>query len=187
MHWKHLVKYIAQTSQQVGNDEYKKGEHLMEEEILRVLQMVKDPEIDSISIVDLGMVHTIEEFDNGYRIELLPTFVGCPALDIIQSNVKKTLFEQLRLQDVEITYVYHPPWTSDHLTEKGRDNLKKFGISPPPREIPEEGNWEILCPFCDSAYTSMENLFGPTACRSILYCKHCKNPFEAMKPISTMM
>ncbi len=155
--------------------------------VWNVLHSVKDPEIDSISIVDLGMVNNITMNDHIIRIELLPTFVGCPALDIIKENVKKACKEQLGAKSVDVQFVYTPPWTSERLTENGRERLKEFGIAPPPRHFTGEGDWEIQCPYCDSPYTSMENLFGPTACRSILYCKQCKNPFEAMKPISTMM
>ncbi|MCA1056073.1 phenylacetate-CoA oxygenase subunit PaaJ [Rossellomorea aquimaris] len=159
----------------------------MSETIWNVLHTVKDPEIDSISIVDLGMVNRIGEGDDILTIELLPTFMGCPALDIIKSNVVTACKEQLGKESVDVKFVYDPPWTSSRLTEKGRESLKEFGIAPPPRDFKGEEDWQIHCPYCDSPYTSMENLFGPTACRSILYCKQCKNPFEAMKPISTMV
>ncbi|WP_173104621.1 1,2-phenylacetyl-CoA epoxidase subunit PaaD [Bacillus sp. KH172YL63] len=155
--------------------------------VLDVLHTVKDPEIDSISIVDLGMVHRIEHEKDEVLIELLPTFVGCPALDIIRGNVEKACREKLGVERITVNFVYSPPWTSERLTENGRERLKEFGIAPPPEHFTGEEDWEIHCPYCDSPYTSMENLFGPTACRSILYCKQCRNPFEAMKPISTMM
>ncbi|MEG9297562.1 1,2-phenylacetyl-CoA epoxidase subunit PaaD [Mangrovibacillus sp. Mu-81] len=159
----------------------------MTEMIWNVLQTVKDPEIDSISIVDLGMVNMVSTEGGTISIELLPTFMGCPALDIIKANVLKACKEQLGIEDVNVAFVYDPPWTSSRLTEDGRASLKEFGIAPPPKHFTGEEDWQIHCPYCDSPYTSMENLFGPTACRSILYCKQCKNPFEAMKPISTMV
>jgi ring-1,2-phenylacetyl-CoA epoxidase subunit PaaD len=159
----------------------------MTEMIWNVLHTVKDPEIDSISIVDLGMVNRVSSEGATISIELLPTFMGCPALDIIKANVMKACKEQLGKEAVNVTFVYDPPWTSSRLTEDGRESLKEFGIAPPPKDFTGEEDWQIHCPYCDSPYTSMENLFGPTACRSILYCKQCKNPFEAMKPISTMV
>ena len=159
----------------------------MTQHIWNILHSVKDPEIDSISIVDLGMVNSIKQVEDTIVIELLPTFMGCPALDIIKENVKKACKEELGTDVVEVNFVYSPPWTSDRLTEDGRERLKEFGIAPPPKNFTGEEDWQIQCPYCDSPYTSVENLFGPTACRSILYCKQCKNPFEAMKPISTMM
>ncbi|QOR64700.1 phenylacetate-CoA oxygenase subunit PaaJ [Cytobacillus suaedae] len=155
--------------------------------IVEALHSVKDPEIDSVSIIDLGMVEGIEHDGNKVTIQLLPTFMGCPALDIIKKNVilaLETLDKQL---SVTVQFIYSPPWTSDRVTEEGRERLKEFGIAPPPRQLDENGGWEVNCPYCDSVYTTLENLFGPTACRSILYCKGCKNPFEAMKPVSTMM
>ncbi|KMK94361.1 1,2-phenylacetyl-CoA epoxidase subunit PaaD [Rossellomorea marisflavi] len=159
----------------------------MEQTVMKMLETVKDPEIDSISIVDLGMVHSIEMRREGCTIKLLPTFAGCPALDIIKGNVKKACMLQPGIKEVEVRFVYTPPWTSDRLTQNGREKLKEFGIAPPPETFTSLEEWEIHCPYCDSHYTSMENLFGPTACRSILYCKECRNPFEAMKPISTTM
>lgn len=158
-----------------------------EEMILKTLHKVKDPEIDSISIVDLGMVETIKEEENRLIIELLPTFMGCPALDIISENVKKQINSLHLYHHIDIQFIHTPPWTSNRITERGREQLKSFGIAPPPAQLSESGDWEVSCPYCGSQYTAIENLFGPTACRSILYCKSCKNPFEAMKPISTLM
>lgn len=155
--------------------------------VIDALHKVKDPEIDSISIVDLGMVEKVEVSGCSVIIKLLPTFMGCPALDIIRRNVVSEM-DKLKVFDrIDVQFIYHPPWTSDRVTDEGRKSLKEFGIAPPPRLISEKGEWHVDCPYCGSTYTTIENLFGPTACRSILYCKSCKNPFEAMKPVSTMM
>lgn len=160
---------------------------ISEESILHVLDKVKDPEINTVSILDLGMVEKVDVQDDQLSIQLLPTFLGCPALDIIKNNIIKAVKEQFQSLDVNVEFIYDPPWTSDRITEKGREGLKQFGIAPPPRHIKEDGLWEVDCPYCGSTYVTMENIFGPTACRSILYCKSCKNPFEAMKPISNLM
>ncbi|WP_163100554.1 1,2-phenylacetyl-CoA epoxidase subunit PaaD [Peribacillus alkalitolerans] len=160
---------------------------LQQSEIELALQSVKDPEIDSVSILELGMVEEIKVSGNGIVISILPTFMGCPALDIIKSNILKAVTSLDWLEEVEVQFVFDPPWTSDRVSEIGRERLKEFGIAPPPKQVSETGEWHVLCPYCDSSYTTMENIFGPTACRSILYCKTCKNPFEAMKPISTLM
>ncbi|MCM3394461.1 MULTISPECIES: 1,2-phenylacetyl-CoA epoxidase subunit PaaD [Cytobacillus] len=154
---------------------------------LEALHNVMDPEIDTISIVDLGMLEHIEVEGNSVMVKLLPTFMGCPALDIIRKNVEIEIDKAGIFEKIEVRFIYHPPWTSDRVTETGRLKLKEFGIAPPPKLISETGEWHVDCPFCGSTYTTMENLFGPTACRSILYCKSCRNPFEAMKPVSTMM
>lgn len=155
-------------------------------EIINVLHNVKDPEIDSISINDLGMVEKVEVDGSSVTIELLPTFMGCPALDIIRQNVVTEIKSKFAFEFIDVQFIYHPPWTSDRITAKGKEDLKEFGIAPPPKHILETGEWQVNCPFCDSTYTTLENLFGPTACRSILYCRACKNPFEAMKPVSTL-
>lgn len=158
-----------------------------DERILNILQQVKDPEIDSVSIVELGMVEQAE-FQHGKAVvKLLPTFMGCPALEIIKGNVEKTLLADPGISETDVDFLFSPPWTSDRVSEIGREKLKEFGIAPPPEKLEEDGGWKVNCPYCDSPYTTMDNIFGPTACRSILYCKQCKNPFEAMKPISTIM
>lgn len=160
----------------------------LEQEIRQALDTVKDPEIDAVSILDLGMFETMEwtETSDGYavRVTLLPTFLGCPALEIIQKNTETALLQVPQVQTVDVVFLFDPPWTSDRITDRGMTGLKSFGIAPP-RVI--DGHWEIDCPYCCSTFVSIENLFGPTACRSILYCKSCKNPFEAMKPVSTLM
>ncbi|HWO78343.1 MAG TPA: 1,2-phenylacetyl-CoA epoxidase subunit PaaD [Bacillus sp. (in: firmicutes)] len=159
----------------------------LHKKVLEVLHNVKDPEIDSVSVIDLGMIERVEVEDGRVQIEALPTFVGCPALDIIRNNMEKAIYQLPQVQRVEVRFIYDPPWTSDRVTERGRERLKEFGIAPPPKYLEKDGLWKVDCPYCGSPYTTMENLFGPTACRSILYCKSCKNPFEAMKPVSTMM
>jgi ring-1,2-phenylacetyl-CoA epoxidase subunit PaaD len=160
---------------------------MMRDKVIEALQAVKDPEIDSVSIVELGMLEELEIQTDRVLIKLLPTFMGCPALDIIKNNVINAVSGVEGVGNVEVKFIFHPPWTSDRVTELGREKLKEFGIAPPPRHIAETGEWQADCPYCGSTYTTMENLFGPTACRSILYCKSCKNPFEAMKPVSTLM
>jgi len=157
------------------------------EEIYKVLEHVKDPEIDSVSVLDLGMVEKVfVENDTAY-VKVLPTFMGCPALEFIQKNIESAILNVEGIRHADVEFIQHPAWTSDRITELGRERLKEFGIAPPPKYIEEDGMWSVDCPYCGSSYTTMENIFGPTACRSILYCKGCKNPFEAMKPISTLM
>lgn len=155
--------------------------------VIEVLRHVKDPEIDSVSIIDLGMVGEIITEGKNVKVVLLPTFLGCPALEIIKKNTMNAVKKLPEVDNVEVDFVFHPPWTSDLITEQGHVNLRKFGIAPPPRHFEEDGSWQVDCAYCGSTYVTMENIFGPTACRSILYCKSCKNVFEAMKPVSTLM
>ncbi|MBM6619406.1 1,2-phenylacetyl-CoA epoxidase subunit PaaD [Bacillus suaedaesalsae] len=161
---------------------------MIKEQVRTALSFVKDPEIDSINILDLGMLHEIKLTNYEITILLLPTFMGCPALEIIKKNVESAVTKEVGdAFTINVEFIFHPPWTSDRITSKGREQLKKFGIAPPPKQMEKDGGWHVDCPYCGSTYTTLENIFGPTACRSILYCKSCKNPFEAMKPISTLM
>jgi ring-1,2-phenylacetyl-CoA epoxidase subunit PaaD len=156
-------------------------------QVYEVLIHVKDPEIDSVSIIDLGMVEKVTTEGNNVKVVLLPTFLGCPALEIIKKNTLNAVNELPGVGEVVVEFVFHPPWTSDRISEKGHVGLRAFGIAPPPRHFEEDGSWHVDCAYCGSTYVTMDNIFGPTACRSILYCKSCKNVFEAMKPVSTLM
>jgi ring-1,2-phenylacetyl-CoA epoxidase subunit PaaD len=159
---------------------------LLETEILEALQSVKDPEISTVSIIELGMLEKIEMDFPKLTVYLLPTFLGCPALEIIKANVVNAFAHISELVEVQVDFLLTPPWTSDRITETGRKQLLEFGIAPPPKFISETGEWKVDCPYCGSSYTTLDNLFGPTACRSILYCRSCKNPFEAMKPMADL-
>jgi len=157
------------------------------ERVLEMLRNVKDPEIDSVSIFDLGMIGEVTTMGNHVYVALLPTFLGCPALEIIKKNALHAIKELPEVGEVVVDFIFHPPWTSDRITEKGHLGLRAFGIAPPPQHFKEDGTWHVDCAYCGSTYVTLENIFGPTACRSILYCKSCKNVFEAMKPVSTLM
>lgn len=157
----------------------------LEAEVKKQLETVYDPEIKTVSIVDLGMVENITVSDNKAKVDLLPTFLGCPALGIIKDNIESAIRKITEIEMVEVNYIKDPPWTSERISERGREGLKEFGIAPPPLKLEKDGTWEVTCPYCGSKHNTLENIFGPSACRSILYCKTCSNPFEAMKPIST--
>lgn len=148
-----------------------------------LLQDVKDPEMPAISMVEMGMIHKVRVDGEVAHVEVLPTFVGCPALEIMKKNITEKLVEAEGISEVQVKFVYDPAWTSDRIALEARDKLRSFGIAPPPIGFKEGDTWEVTCPYCDSPYTQIDNLFGPAACRSILYCRHCKNPFEALKPI----
>lgn len=157
------------------------------EEITNALHAVKDPEIPSVSIGELGMLYDIILEEEGkVHVKLLPTFVGCPALEIITQNVKNAITSQIEsVKTVEVTYVLDVTWSTERITDDAREKLKEYGIAPPPKDHKEGDPWAVDCPYCGSTYTTLDNIFGPAACRSILYCKSCKNPFEAMKPVAS--
>lgn len=158
----------------------------LKEKVMIALQNVKDPEIASVSILDLGMIEEVVDTDGAVLIKALPTFVGCPALHIIERDVKQAAISVEGVEEVRVEFIYSPAWTTDRITAEGKERLKEFGIAPPPANHVMGEPWSIDCPYCGSSYVTMENIFGPTACRSILYCKSCKNPFEAMKPVADM-
>ena len=140
-----------------------------------LLATVHDPEIPTVSIVDLGLVHDIRIEDRRIAVELLPTFVACPALELIRSDAITALGDFGRPVDVSFTFAV--PWTTDRLTAAGRAGLRKAGIAPPAEPS------AVRCPFCDSASVAMDSAFGPALCRSLFYCRGCRQPFEAFKPI----
>ncbi|HET7182321.1 MAG TPA: 1,2-phenylacetyl-CoA epoxidase subunit PaaD [Candidatus Limnocylindrales bacterium] len=144
-------------------------------DVIAVLERVADPEIPSVSIVDLGMVLDVHVDAERIAVELLPTFVGCPALEVIQVNVVDALAPLGMPVDAQFTW--RVPWTSDRISERGRERLAGSGFAPP--AAPED----VRCPYCASDRVAMDSAFGPTQCRSLFYCRACRQPFEAFKPI----
>jgi ring-1,2-phenylacetyl-CoA epoxidase subunit PaaD len=156
---------------------------------------VADPEIPAISVVDLGVVHRVAVDEVGgslgrprrhsIAVELLPTFVGCPALEVMRDAVRDRLAGLAPGASVTVTFTFAEPWTSDRITPAGREQLRRSGFAPP-----SSGSDTLLdvrppavCPFCGSRRTRMENAFGPTLCRAVHYCTACRQPFEAFKPV----
>ena len=154
--------------------------------ILAALDEVADPEIPAVSIVELGMIGAIDVEPERIRVELLPTFVGCPALEVIRAAIADRLGAFGRSVDVDVSF--REPWTSDRISPSGREKLRRSGFAPPPqvrpdRGLPMLGEAPVQCPYCGSRRTTLENVFGPTQCRSIRHCADCRQPFEAFKPI----
>ena len=153
----------------------------LETTLWEALQEVKDPEIPTVSVVELGMVHRVAAEGGRVTVEMLPTFVGCPALDILRRDVTARLAQVDGVEEVEVRFVLNPPWTSDRITPEGRRKLAEFGLAPPPAA--DGPAIAPACPYCGARDTAIENLFGPTACRAIFYCKACRQPFEGLKPV----
>ena len=149
------------------------------------LKEVKDPEIPVLSLVDLGVIRDIALESGNVRIEMTPTFVGCPALETMKEEIRKTLREK-GLEKIDIEVSFRKPWTSDLISDSGRQALKSFGLAPPP---PSHLFTELdvleyaVCPRCGNSNTELRNPFGPTLCRSIHYCNDCKEAFEQFKPV----
>ncbi|RXT08784.1 1,2-phenylacetyl-CoA epoxidase subunit PaaD [Ammoniphilus sp. CFH 90114] len=155
----------------------------LEKQVWEKLQLVTDPEITSVSLIEMGMVEAVEIAESKVTVRMIPTYIGCPALNMMENDVVKSVSDIEGIDEVEVIFLKKPIWTSDRITAEGREKLKEYGIAPPPLESKQEGVWEIECPYCNSPKTVMNNIFGPTACRSIFYCNSCKNPFEAIKPV----
>jgi ring-1,2-phenylacetyl-CoA epoxidase subunit PaaD len=161
----------------------------LEARVREALASVHDPEIPPCTIVDLGIVERVAVADGTVEVDLLPTFAGCPALDVIREDVEAALRLAAPDASVRVRFVHAPPWTSDRITAAGREALAGHGITPPsggPVVIPLQAlrrpSASVACPFCGSADTVLESAFGPTLCRSTHFCRSCRNPFEAFKP-----
>ena len=154
-------------------------------QIIEWLEEVKDPEIPVLSLVDLGVIAAVHIEDDLVTVELTPTFVGCPAIDMMKAEIEEVLTKK-GIPSVFVDVNFRSQWTSDRITEKGKQALKKFGLAPPP-SLAVFSDIEILehaeCPRCNGTDTELKNPFGPTLCRSIHYCNHCKEAFEQFKPI----
>jgi ring-1,2-phenylacetyl-CoA epoxidase subunit PaaD len=150
-------------------------EPITEARVRELLATVHDPEIPTVSIVDLGVVERVAVTPEGIEVELLPTFVGCPALDILRASVVEALAPLGRAVAAEFTW--RVPWTSDRISERGRARLAASGFAPPADPA------EVRCPYCASDEVAMSSAFGPTQCRSLFYCRACRQPFEAFKPV----
>lgn len=161
----------------------KRGARVDEATVRAALAQVPDPEIPVVSIVDLGLVHRVVVGRGMIRVDLLPTFVGCPALDVIRGSVEERLaaFEL----PLDVRFTYEVPWTSDRISSTGRRKLRRSGFAPPSAggDALVMLDVAVPCPHCGSRRTVLENVFGPTQCRSIRYCTDCRQPFEAFKPV----
>ncbi len=185
-----------------------------EAEILDVLRTIPDPELP-IGIVDLGIVHNIDVADRGspnpgvpgvrmpeqtgvpvecdVSIEILPTFVGCPALRVIEEQVASKVGQLAGVGSVRIGIVYDPPWSVERISPAGRQALAELGVTVP---LPSgerlvslgvqrrDAATPAACPFCGSTQTELESAFGPTRCKMIYYCSACGNPFEHLRRLT---
>jgi ring-1,2-phenylacetyl-CoA epoxidase subunit PaaD len=160
------------------------------EAVLELLRTINDPEMP-ISIVDLGIVEDVRInsgiTEDGCRetsvvIDLLPTFVGCPALQAIEEEVRQRISALPGVARVVVHFRFAPPWTVDRISPSGREALQKFGVTVPG----ETQTAAPPCPFCGSSAVHLESPFGPTRCRMIYYCNSCRNSFEHIKRVGNV-
>lgn len=159
-----------------------------------ILREIEDPEIPTVSMVDLGIIRAVrfeavqDEMDDAggaggtLVVELMPTFLGCPALGLMREMVEERLG---RLAPVRVELVRDQAWTTARISEAGRGKLAASGFAPPPRgdllDLPLLP--PAVCPYCGAAKTHLESGFGPTPCRAIHYCRACRQPFEQFKAV----
>ena len=151
------------------------------EQVWAALDEVADPEIPVVSLVDLGVIRSVDVSRGHVQVELTPTFLGCPALEAMVRAIEGKVGELGADADVEV--VNDDSWSTDKITPAGREKLRAAGFAPPaPRLVQLQSNIH-RCPYCGSTETTLENLFGPTPCRSLRYCTSCRQPFEQFKTI----
>jgi ring-1,2-phenylacetyl-CoA epoxidase subunit PaaD len=156
-------------------------------EVWDALAEIPDPEIPVISLIDLGVIRAVEVQDGYVRVDFTPTFLGCPALEVMRD----AMADRIRAlgAEPEINVVMDDSWSTDRITPAGRKKLRESGFAPPaPREAAAPTLVQLQtnvfrCPYCGSTETKLENIFGPTPCRSLRYCASCKQPFEQFKTI----
>jgi ring-1,2-phenylacetyl-CoA epoxidase subunit PaaD len=157
----------------------------MEQQIWELLEQVPDPEIPVLSVVDLGIVRWVEVHDGAITVGLSPTYSACPATEVIEASVKKALrdagFEST------VKRVLSPPWTTDWISEAGREKLREFGIAPPAGSSSKRDllgpRPDVACPRCGSTETDRISEFGSTPCKAVYQCADCLEPFDYFKCI----
>jgi ring-1,2-phenylacetyl-CoA epoxidase subunit PaaD len=164
---------------------------LTRDDVVAILDGVKDPEVPVLSVIELGIVRDVEVEDvSAVTVVVTPTYSGCPAMQVIEEDIVATL----RAHGVErarVRTTYAPAWTTDWLTEAAKAKLEAYGIAPPGRApvghddlVPLRRNTDVVrCPYCKSSDTELRSEFGSTACKAIRYCKACQQPFEQFKAI----
>jgi ring-1,2-phenylacetyl-CoA epoxidase subunit PaaD len=153
------------------------------EQVWAALEEIPDPEIPVVSLVDLGVIRSVDVSNGHVRIEFTPTFLGCPALEVMKRAMEE------KVPGAEVQVIQDDSWSTDRITPAGREKLRAAGFAPPaPREarapklVQLQAN-VFRCPYCGSTETRLENIFGPTPCRSLRYCESCRQPFEQFKTI----
>jgi ring-1,2-phenylacetyl-CoA epoxidase subunit PaaD len=157
----------------------------MNQKILDILAQVPDPEVPVLSVLDLGIIRDILEHDNTTEIIITPTYTGCPAMEVIATNIRMEMAANGYGQ-VKITTVLSPAWTTGWMSEEGKQKLKSYGIAPP---LPKQqacrselfAEETVPCPHCNSFHTTRISEFGSTACKALYQCNDCKEPFDYFK------
>ena len=155
-----------------------------ETDIWHWLEDVSDPEVPVLSVVDLGVVRSVNLVNDEAEIIITPTYSGCPAMQIIETGIRSKLAEH-GIKKITVTTVLSPAWTTDWLSENGRKKLKEYGIAPPENEVDKSVLFSkptvVPCPVCNSRNTRMVSQFGSTSCKAHYQCNDCREPFDYFK------
>lgn len=160
---------------------------ITEDQIWQWMEAVSDPEIPVLSVVDLGIVREVNLEGDHPLIKITPTYSGCPAMNEIEQNIRKKLQEE-GLENAEVKTILSPPWTTDWMTERGKEKLRDYGIAPPQGSSSDKSVLfgkpkKVQCPHCRSENTELVSQFGSTACKALHRCKDCQEPFDYFKCI----
>ncbi len=156
------------------------------QQILALLEQVPDPEVPVLSVIDLGIVRDIKIDEDKIEVVITPTYSGCPAMDVISMEIKMILLEH-GFKKITVTTILSPAWTTDWMSEAGKEKLRVYGIAPPNPTRPvcdtrlfaeEEA---VQCPHCQSYNTRVVSQFGSTACKALYQCNDCLEPFDYFK------
>ena len=161
-------------------------EKITTEKVWSILQTVCDPEVPVLTVVDLGIVREVRAENELVEVIITPTYSGCPAMDVISMNIRMALLQE-GITDIQIKQVLSPAWTTDWMSEEGKQKLKAYGIAPPqykqaicePELFAKEE--AIQCPLCQSYNTRLVSQFGSTACKALYQCNDCQEPFDYFK------
>jgi len=161
---------------------------LSRDEVLAVLDEVKDPEVPVLSVVELGIVRDVRIDGEDVTVVVTPTYSGCPAMRVIEDDVLAALRER-GVTRAKMETVYTPAWTTGWMSDAARDKLRAFGIAPPGHVAVEplvtigRKRAAVACPYCGSRNTSLTSEFSSTACKAMHVCQACTQPFEEFKAI----
>ncbi|MEM9824563.1 MAG: 1,2-phenylacetyl-CoA epoxidase subunit PaaD [Bacteroidota bacterium] len=154
------------------------------EQVWQLLEEVSDPEVPVLTILDLGVVREVHETHSGIEVVITPTYSGCPAMNVIEINIRAVLQEN-GFDPVDVKTVLSPAWTTDWMTETGKEKLRAYGIAPPVGSVDKSDLFAdekvVPCPQCGSENTKMISQFGSTACKSLYRCNDCLEPFDYFK------
>jgi len=154
--------------------------------IWKLLEEVTDPEVPVLSVIDLGIVRDVKFKNEDVEIVITPTYSGCPAMDVISMSIKMELLAN-GFKNVKVTSVLSPAWTSDWMSDSGKEKLKAYGIAPPnpTQQVCDNKLFAaaeaVQCPHCSSYHTHRISEFGSTACKALYQCDDCKEPFDYFK------